>query len=194
MKPWELSNKPSQKPKGNHNMNAKGKLLKGNTEECSCSICESIYLDKAFQRSTIKKAVVFILAMVLLVVASCRLAHAEGRINDRDAVLAIIGEGEAEPYIGKLALAYTLINRGTLKGVYGLHAPRVVKHKYSKSTYEDAKRAWEYANANPRGDWSATGWGNKADMVLFNKTKWFSKCHVTDHIGGHWFYACTTNH
>lgn len=173
-----------------------GKRLLTGQEECTCSICESVYLDKAFQRSAIKKAVVFIIAMVLLAMASCRLVHADGStggLNANNAILAIIGEGESEPYTGKLALAYTILNRGTLKGVYGLHSFRVLNHKYSQRTYQDAKRAWEYANSHENVSWTATGWGNKTDLVLFNKTKWFSKCHVTAHIGGHYFYACTTN-
>jgi hypothetical protein len=53
-------------------------------------------------------------------------------------VKAVIGEAEGEPQEGKEAVACALHNRGTLAGVYGLRAPRVRKHLYSKSTWEDA--------------------------------------------------------
>lgn len=172
----------------------------------SCSICESKLIDKAYHKSVIKQAVVLILAMIALILVSCRFVHADGcseapirikhdgvcRINKQKAILAIIGEGEGENYAGKLALAYTIINRGTFKGVYGLRSKRVLQHKYSEACYQQAKRAWEYAIAHPSLDWTATGWGNETDIVLFNKTKWFSKCHITDHIGRHYFYACTS--
>ena len=53
-------------------------------------------------------------------------------------VLAVIGEAEGEPPQGKEAVACALNNRGTLYGVYGLRAKRVVHHLYSLDTYNNA--------------------------------------------------------
>ena len=53
-------------------------------------------------------------------------------------VLAVIGEAEGEPPQGQEAVACALNNRGTLYGVYGLRAKRVVHHLYSQSTYNNA--------------------------------------------------------
>jgi hypothetical protein len=64
-------------------------------------------------------------------------------INDKQATLAIIGEAEDQGYVGMLAVACTLRNRGTLKGVFGLSSPRVRKHLYSNEIYQMAKMAWE---------------------------------------------------
>jgi len=77
--------------------------------------------------------------------ASCTVSHAKSPTvpyNDKNAILAIIGEGENQGYTGMLALAGAIRNRGTLKGVYGIKAPRVVKQKYSKATYRMAQKAW----------------------------------------------------
>lgn len=135
----------------------------------------------------------FIYLAILLLVNGCGgVVMAKERINDQKSILSIIGEAEGELYTGKLALSYALINRGTLKGVFGLRSARVKAHKYSDKTYMEAKRSWEYANTHPEQDITngATGWGNANDMKLFNETKWFSKCYVTKKIGNHFFYAC----
>lgn len=80
---------------------------------------------------------------LLLIMASCTLAHAKTPpLTDNNAILSIIGEGENQGYTGMLALAGAIRNRGTLKGVYGVKAPRVVKRKYSNATYNMAKKAW----------------------------------------------------
>lgn len=110
------------------------------------------------------------------------------QIKDQDAILSIIGEGEAESYAGKVALARTIINRGTLKGVYGLKAPRVVRKLYSAKTYQDAKRAWEYAKTTKDTSWRATGWGNADDVKKFKQTKWWKNCVIVAQVGRHFFY------
>lgn len=58
-------------------------------------------------------------------------------------VNAIIGEAEGEGYRGMLAVACAIRNRGTLRGVYGEHAPRVRKHKYSPKVFVQAVRAYK---------------------------------------------------
>lgn len=161
--------------------------MKEEKQECSCSICESKYIDSKYQRSVLKQSLLLTAAFLLLGVASCHLAHA-GTISNKDAINAIIGEGESESYLGKLALAYTIINRGTLKGVYGLHSKRVLSKAYGRSTYNDAFKAWFWALKHPSRGWRATGWGNAKDLKVFKRQGWFGRYMVTEHIGGHWFY------
>jgi hypothetical protein len=71
-----------------------------------------------------------------------------GNMPKERVVNAIIGEAEGEPYQGKLAVACSIRNRGTLKGVYGEKSPRVKQHRYSPKVFVDAVRAYE-ESANP---------------------------------------------
>lgn len=86
--------------------------------------------------------------VVVALLASCGLAHAEAIPTER-AVKAIIGEAENQGSQGMLAVACGIYNRGTLRGIYGEKAPRVVGKKYSKETYTAAARAWDIAS-NPQ--------------------------------------------
>ncbi len=134
------------------------------------------------------KCAIMTVVTLLLLLASCALVHAKSPINDRDAILAIIGEGEGESYLGKVMLAYTIINRGTLKGVYGLKAPRVLKRQYAQVTYDQAKKAWEFAKSHPNKGWLATGWGSAADLKVFKRYSWWKHCVVIAKVGNHYFY------
>lgn len=58
------------------------------------------------------------------------------------AVKALIGEFEGEGYDAMKAGACALRSRGTLSGVYGLRAPRVIKHLYSDDIEARAVVAW----------------------------------------------------
>jgi len=124
------------------------------------------------------------LAIGLVLFKGCTLAHAE--ITEDKAIKAIIGEAESEPYAGKLALARSLRVRGTLKGVYGINAPRVRAMRYSNKTYQEAKRAWK--ESKDLKGWTASGWGNKEDVKKFKQTAWFKKCVIVAKIGQHYFY------
>ena len=86
--------------------------------------------------------VCIMLAICALIIAWEGQAHA---YTPEQAVLAIIGEAEGEPQQGKEAVACAINNRGTLHGVYGLHAPRVRHHLYSKETRDNAIVAYEIA-------------------------------------------------
>lgn len=103
-------------------------------------------------------------------------------------ILAIIGEAEGESYQGKLAVAYAIINRGTLQGVYGLRSPRVTGHKYSQNAYNEALNAYKQALNHPLEDIThgATGWGTWQDIQTLKHLTGF---YVTDHIGNHYFYS-----
>lgn len=86
----------------------------------------------------------FMLAGCVLValVLMCCCAKGCKAYTDQDAINAVIGEAEGEGYNGMLAVSGAIRNRGTLHGVYGLHAPRVTGHKYSLNTLQLATRAW----------------------------------------------------
>lgn len=87
-------------------------------------------------------AFIFIFALIFIT-ATPVLAD---NIPSSKAIKAIIGEAENQGPRGMLAVACAIKNRGTLKGVYGLHANRVVNHKYSEMTWLNAQSAWEIAN------------------------------------------------
>ncbi len=129
---------------------------------------------------------VIMTAVLLLGMSGC--AWSKTHIDDKSAILAIIGEGEGENFNGKVALAATIYNRGNLRGVFGLNSARVRNHLYSDMTYDDAKRAWAFIKLNGPGDWVATGWGNAQDIKSFKRTKWFKRCILVAHIGNHFFY------
>jgi len=76
---------------------------------------------------------------VILIAIIATPAHA---YTDKQAIKAVIGEAENQGYEGMLAVACAIRKRGTLKGVYGLHAPRVKAHRYTARIYSQAARAW----------------------------------------------------
>lgn len=127
-------------------------------------------------------------------------------IPEEQAIKAIIGEAENQGYDGMLAVACAIRNRGTLKGVYGLKSPRVVKGLYTKGTWLQAKTAWvtskeliETPNCLyfkgrpicPSGDvvYGANSWEN---INAFGKPYWVDTCQPTVLIKDHQFYICPT--
>lgn len=114
-------------------------------------------------------------------------------VPDNRAILAIIGEAENQGSEGMLAVACGIRNRGTLKGVYGEKAPRVVKKLYSQSIYDRAKIAWTLANENNDGtsdDYcsfldGADHWEN---IKAFGEPSWASKMVKTYEYKDHAFY------
>lgn len=87
------------------------------------------------------KHALWLILVTILIFPS--ISMAQPVFNDENVILSIIGEGENQGYDGMIALAWAIHNRGTLKGVYGLHAPRVIHQKYTHRIYLDAKKAWE---------------------------------------------------
>jgi spore germination cell wall hydrolase CwlJ-like protein len=98
-------------------------------------------------------------------------------------VLCIIGEAEGEGYIGMLAVGEAIRNRGTLKGVYGCKAPRVVGRKYSNATLKIATKAW-LDSKNTNTVKGATHWEGTAFKVPY----WAKSMKVTATIGRQRFY------
>lgn len=106
--------------------------------------------------------------------------------GDTRTVNAIIGEAENQGYEGMLAVACAIQNRGTLKGVYGEHAPRVTGKKYSKAILKQAQKAYrESLNAdNCEFVGGATHW----ESVDFKVPYWAKSMEVVAKIGKHIFY------
>lgn len=117
------------------------------------------------------------------IVAVSRPCMAATSIPDDQAILAIIGEAEGEPYKGKVAVAEVIRRRGSLKGVYGIRAKRVVEHLYSQKTYEDCRRAW-IESASTNYSLGATHWEGTAFPVPY----WAKTMTVTVIIGHQRFY------
>lgn len=124
---------------------------------------------------------------IMLLVGSCVNAHADS-IPENKAVLAIIGEAENQGAQGMLAVACGISNRGTLKGVYGLNAPRVKAGKYSKTTYDLALSSWRHVmqsddTCNFLG--GATMWEN---IDAFGKPSWYNNVIETYRYKNHIFF------
>lgn len=105
------------------------------------------------------------------------------QINEQRAILAVIGEAEGEPYIGKLAVCEVIRRRGSLKGVYGINAPRVKAKKYSQATYNECRKAW-LESAKTNHSKGATHW----EGTKFKTPYWAKDMVVTVVIGSQRFY------
>lgn len=131
------------------------------------------------------KHVIMATVSIIILILSIGIAQAATvPYNDRNAILSIIGEGENQGYTGMLALAGAIRNRGTLKGVYGIKAPRVVKRLYSKATYVMAEKAWM---ESLRVDITkgADHWEN---IKAFGKPYWAASMKETYRYKDHVFY------
>lgn len=105
-------------------------------------------------------------------------------ILEGQVILAIIGEAEDQGIDGMTAVACAIRNRGTLKGVFGLNAPRVRNHKYSLKTYTKALQAWR-DSANFDVTHGATDWEN---VKAFGKPYWAKNMKLTYVCKDHNFY------
>lgn len=95
-----------------------------------------------------KMAFDFVMVFIYIVLGGILILIFMGKAHaytQDEAVRAVIGEAEGEPQEGKEAVACAIHNRGTLKGVYGLHALRVINKEYSRKTWENAVVAVEMA-------------------------------------------------
>ena len=103
--------------------------------------------------------------------------------TEKQAIKAIIGEAENQGKEGMLAVACAIRNRGTLKGVYGLNAPRVRNHLYTARIYAQAAQAWA-DSAQTDITHGATAWEN---ILAFGKPYWYDQFEVTVKIGSQEF-------
>lgn len=111
------------------------------------------------------------------------------QVSSADAVRAIAGEAEGEGARGMLGVACAIRNRGTLKGVYGLHAPRVRSGRVSPQVLRKAAQAW---NTSKGVDITggADHWHN---LKREGPRKWTKKYDKTAVIGRHVFYKSNDN-
>jgi len=121
--------------------------------------------------------VISILLFVLVVSSS---AWGE-EVSDTDAVRAIIGEASNQGYQGMLAVACGIRNRGTLNGVYGLHAKHVDKEP--KWVWDQAHRAWDESEHNRIHN--GTHWEN---IKVFGTPYWVKDMTEVYRYKDHVFY------
>lgn len=128
---------------------------------------------------------VIIFTVVFVFVFYC-LSHAES-YTDEQAVKAIIGEAENQGSQGMLAVACAIRNRGTLQGVYGFKAPRVIKKLFSNQTKIQAIKAWD--KSQYPNECSFIDGGNHWENInAFGKPKWAYSMKETYRYKDHVFY------
>ena len=115
-------------------------------------------------------------------------------IKDVDAVRAILGEAENEPYIGMIAIGEVIRTRGNFKGIYGYNAVKHVNGRYyrgkraiSPTIAIQALKAWKMS-ASTNYALGSAGWGNASDLKVFGRSAWFKKCYITVKLGNHYFW------
>lgn len=131
------------------------------------------------------KALFTVFIVCVCLIGGCRLCGASESISTYRAVNAIIGEAENQGYQGMLAVAHAIRNRGTLKGVYGERAPRVVQRKFSEKTYQLALKAWCESQLTEDFTHGATHWEN---IKAFGCPSWVKECVETFRYKDHVFY------
>jgi hypothetical protein len=103
-------------------------------------------------------------------------------ISDAAATRAIVGEAANQGYRGMLAVAGAIRNRGTLRGVYGLHNPSA--NQQPAWVWSWARRAWSESRTNDI-TLGATHWEN---VKAFGHPYWARSLRKTVRIGDHQFY------
>ena len=137
------------------------------------------------------------------------IVEASNELNADKAVRSCMGEAEGESQTGKIAMMEALRNRGTLKGVYGYKAIKLVDGKYYKKVLKTGKyykrtgkpyrqisdvnviacrAAWvdsKYTNYVKGADhWEA--------VQTFGRPKWAHNMKQTAKIGNHTFFKSLT--
>lgn len=108
------------------------------------------------------------------------------KINTDDAIDAIVGEAANQSYDTMVCVAQGIRHRGTLHGVYGLHA----KHNASENadTYEMAEEAWEDSAVTKDQIHGAKNWGNREDMKIEQNKGNLKDRHLKAKCGDLYFY------
>jgi hypothetical protein len=110
-------------------------------------------------------------------------------------IRAILGEAEGESYLGKVALSFAILNRGTMKGVYGYKTISLRSGAYyrgdrrlNEKVVEDARKALKWAILHPEADITngARHWEN---IKAFGEPYWAKGKQPSLVIGNHAFYA-----
>lgn len=125
------------------------------------------------------------LLLTLVLILTPHLADAQ--VPKDRAVLAIIGESENQGAKGMLLVACAIRNRGTLKGVYGEKAPRVVHHLYTRQIEDLAVMAWN-VSASPENCTEIEGADHWENVKAFGTPKWADKMEITFMYKDHVFF------
>lgn len=133
-------------------------------------------------------------AVLLIGLAFCfigpRIARAE--VSQEKLLRAVLGEAEGEPYLGKVALAQAIHNRGSLVGVYGykaiskrLGAYYRGSRRLSDNTVESTLKALKQAKTGPDLTKGSDHWEN---IKAFGVPYWAKGKTPAVVIGSHAFY------
>jgi hypothetical protein len=129
----------------------------GNYELSNCRFVER-HLNHKPKKTA---AICLILALFSLFAAG----SAQATIPEHLAVRALVGEAGGQQDSELLAHAFALRNRGTLRGVYGLHAPHLKKEP--AKSFERAQIAWQKAlRRGPDPVAGRTEWRSDYDLKL----------------------------
>ena len=109
-------------------------------------------------------------------------ANAANRLLDADCVRAIIGEASNQGYLGMLAVAEAIRNRGHLRGVYGLRAKHVDREP--PWVWAMAHKAW----TNSRTTNTVKGADHWHNVNREGENYWTKKMTETVTIGDHTFF------
>jgi hypothetical protein len=134
-----------------------------------------------FVANNYRRRVKAVVLAVIVMAGACGVAMAAPAPE----VLCVIGEAENQGYSGMLAVSEAIRNRGTLKGVYGCKALRVVGKEYTKDTFNQAQRAWEDSAGIGDITHGATHWEN---IKAFGTPYWVKSMVHTVTINDHAFY------
>jgi hypothetical protein len=88
------------------------------------------------------------------------------KINGDDAVDAIVGEAANQSEDTMICVAQAIRHRGTLKGVYGLHAKH--NHTESSDVWEAAQDAWDMSDVMKDQVNGAKNWGTFSEWDITN--------------------------
>ena len=106
-------------------------------------------------------------AALLSLLSLASLSVASAKVNDRDAVRAIIGEGANQSDAALAGIASAIHNRGTLRGVFGLTNPMV--DTASDALWARARRAWNLAKNGVDAAAGCKFFGCPTDEAWFHK-------------------------
>lgn len=108
---------------------------------------------------------------------------AQAAVDPEQAARAIVAEAANQPYLGKVALAEAIRNRGTLSGVCGLSRADFISSQW-KYAGKDAKRAW-HDSAKSNLVKGADHWEN---VKAFGMPSWARDMIKTAEVGDHVFF------
>jgi hypothetical protein len=115
---------------------------------------------------------------------SSRRSLADGPLPSASRYLqSLYGETAGESFACKLATAYALRNRGTLRGVYGLQSP-LLRKPIDVQAWADCVMAWKLSATGNDPTKGADHWACRSDLAR----PYLRDLICTGRIGRHWFF------